>query len=427
MANSLLTINMITREAVRLWKNSNAFIQHVDMQYDDNFAKSGAKIGSALRIRLPNDFTVRSGPAAQVQDTAEQSTSLVLATQKGVDVSFNSVDRTMSLDDFSRRVLAPMVNNLCGSVAADVMSGVDSGGTNGAGICNYTQNGVQSADGAYATLTTSPVAQTFLTAGAYLKQNSAPMDAWKMILDPITESRTVAGLAGLFNPSPKISEQYKTGKMASDTLGFDWYMDQTVVSHTGGTYNGALTVNGANQTGLAITTNANGTGTLVVGDIVTFGTGALSTDVHMVNRITKVSTGQLRQFVVTAANLTSSATTLNIYPALIPFGTGSVQQQYQTVDNSPINGAQINIVNPASTTYRKNFGFAPEAVTMATADLIMPTKGVEESAREQFEGVAMRMLTAYIPGTDQLITRLDVLYGYLWVRPEWACIVADIV
>jgi hypothetical protein len=427
MANSLLTINMITREAVRLWKNSNAFIQHVDMQYDDNFAKTGAKIGSTLRIRLPNDFTVRTGPAAQVQDTAEQNTTLALATQKGVDVSFNSVDRTMSLDDFSRRVLAPMVNNLAGAVAADVMSGVDSGGTNGAGICNYVENGTQSASGAYAALTSSPVAQTWLTAGAFLKQNSAPMDAWKAILDPVTESRTVASLAGLFNPSPKISEQYKTGKMATDTLGFDWYMDQTVVQHTGGTYNGATTVNGASQTGLSITVNTNGTGTLVVGDIITFGTGASLLDVHLVNRITKQSTGQLKQFVVTAAFVGGTSTTLGIYPALIPFATGSVQQQYQTVDNSPINAAQINLVNPASTTYRKNFVFAPEAVTMATADLIMPTKGVEESAREQFDGVAMRMLTAYIPGTDQLITRLDVLYGFLWVRPEWACTVADIV
>jgi hypothetical protein len=427
MANSLLTINMITREAVRLWKNSNAFIQHVDSQYDDNYAKTGAKIGTSLRIRLPNDFTVRTGPAAQVQDTAEQNTTLVLATQKGVDVSFNSVDRTMSLDDFSRRVLAPMVNNLAGAVAADVMSGVDTGGTNGAGICNYVENGAAGVNQAFTSLTSSPVAQTWLTAGAFLKQNSAPMDNWKYILDPVTEARTVSSLAGLFNPAPKISEQYKTGKMASDTLGGDWYMDQTVLQHTGGSYNGLTTVNGAGQTGLAITTNANGSGTLVVGDIVSFGTGASAADVHQVNRITKQSSGQLKQFVVTTAFTGGTSTTLSIYPALIPFATGNIQQQYQTVDNSPINGGQINIVNPASTTYRKNFLFAPEAVTMATADLILPTKGVEESAREQFDGVAMRMLTAYVPGTDQLITRLDVLYGFLWIRPEWSCIVADLV
>lgn len=424
MSNSLLTINMITREAVRLWKNSNAFVQHVDMQYDDSFAKTGAKIGSSLRIRLPNDFTVRTGPAAQIQDTAEQSTTLVLATQKGVDVSFNSVDRTMSLDDFSRRILAPMVNNLAGAVAADVMSGVDTGGTNGAGICNYVQNGVPGAGGNYAAPIASPVAQTWLNAGAYLKQNSAPMGNWKFILDPVTEARTVASLAGLFNPQVKIGEQYRTGKMATDTLGGDWYMDQTVLQHTGGSYNGATTVNGAGQSGLAITVNTNGSGTLAVGDIVTFGTGSSSLDVHMVNRITKTATNQLRQFVVTAAFTAGTSTTLNVYPALIP-ASGGNQVQYQTVDNSPVNGAQINLVNPASTAYRKNFLFAPEGVTMATADLIMPTKGVEEAAREQFDGIAMRMLTAYVPGTDQLITRLDVLYGYLWVRPEWACVVAD--
>ena len=415
MANTLLTINLITREAVRLWKNANAFVQHVDMQYDDSFAKTGAKIGQSLRIRLPNDFTVRTGPAAQVQDTAEQSTTLVLATQKGVDVSFNTVDRTMSLDDFSRRVLAPMVNNLAGAVAADVMSGVDSGGTNGAGICNYVQN----SDGNGNLI--SPVAQTWLQAGAYLKQNSAPMDSWKFILDPITESRTVASLSGLFNPQVKISEQYESGMMAKNTLGGDWYMDQTVLQHTGGTYNGLGTVSGANQTGLSITINTNvGSGTTLIGDIVTFA------GVHMVNRITKQASSQLRQFVVTSAVTWGTTTTIGIYPALIP-AVGGNAVQYQTVDVSPANSASIVQVNPASTAYRKNFLFAPEAVTMATADLVMPTKGVEEAAREEFDGIAMRMLTAYVPGTDQLITRLDVLYGYLWVRPEWACAVADII
>lgn len=411
MANSLLTINMITREAVRLWKNSNAFIQHLDMQYDDNYAKTGAKIGTSLRIRLPSDFTVRTGPAASVQDTTEQNTTLVLATQKGVDVSFNTVDRTMSLDDFSRRVLAPMVNNLCGNVAADVMSGVDSGGTNGAGICNYVQN----SDGAGNLI--SPVAQTWLQAGALLKQNSAPMGDWKFILDPQTEARTVASLSGLFNPQQKIGEQYKTGKMASDTLGGDWYMDQTVLQHTGGSAAGYL-VNGAGQTGLNILINT-GTGTLNVGDIITFA------GVHMVNRITKQASSQLRQFVVTAA-APGGATNVSIYPALIP-AVGANTVQYQTVDVSPANGGAVLLVNPASVAYRKNFLFAPEGVTMATADLIMPTKGVEEAAREEFDGVAMRMLTAYIPGTDQLLTRLDVLYGYLWIRPEWACAVADVI
>jgi len=405
MANTLLTINMITREAVRLWKNSNAFIQNVDMQYDDSFAVSGAKIGSTLRIRLPNDFTVTTGPALSVQDTAEQSTTLVLATQKHVDVSYSTADRTLSLDDYSRRVLAPMVNNLAGAVAVDIMNGSEGG------ICNFVAN--QDANNNIL----SPIASTYLNAGASLDLNSAPIANRKIVNSPRTEARVVASLSGLLNPASQIGEQYVTGRMY-DALGFIWMKDQTAIAHTNGALaQGSATVNGANQTGLNLTVNALAAG-LNVGDIITIA------GVNAVNRITKATTGELRQFAVTA-NVAAGATSIPIYPALVP-AIGGQAVQYQTVTVSPANGANVNPVAglAASTAYRKNFAYAPEAVTLATADLEMP-KGVHEVAREEFDGVSMRMVTDYFIGTDQLITRLDVLYGYLWIRPEWAVAVAD--
>ena len=409
MANSLLTINMITREAVRLWRNSNEFIRNIDIQYDDSFARTGAKIGTSLRIRYPNDFTVRTGPAASVQDTAEQSTTLVLATQKGVDVSYSSVDRTMSLDDFSKRVLAPMINNLAGAVAADVMNGVDGG------VSNWTAN----VDGSNNVL--APTAATWLQAGAILDLNSAPKSNRKIIMDPLTEARTVSSLAGLFNPTARISEQYESGRMMR-ALGFEWYMDQTVLKHTTATYSGSLTVNGAGQTGLIVTVNAI-TGGLNTGDIITFAS------VNSVNKITKVSTGQLKQFVVTAP-LASGGTSLSVFPAIIPAGMDMagnlVQVQYQTVDKSPANSAAITVVTNSAAVYRKNIAFASEAVTLATADLEVP-RGVHEADRAVFDGVSMRMVSAYNIATDQFITRVDVLYGYLWVRPEWAVAVADVI
>jgi len=404
MANSLLTINMITREAVRLWRNTNAFIQHIDMQYDESFARTGAKIGTALRIRYPNDFTVRTGATASVQDTNETNTTLVLATQQGVDVSYSSVDRTMSLDDFSRRVLAPMVNNLAGAVAVNVMSGAEGG------ISNYVANVSGGA-------TISPSAQTWLQAGAKLDLMSTPRSLTrKVIMHPQTQANTVASLSGLFNPAAKISEQYRSGQMASDTLGFDWYMDQTVIAHTNGTFNAVGgTVNGADQTGSTLTVNA-GTGTLNLGDVITID------DCFAVNRITKQSTGQLAQFVVTDDVLTAF-TEIPIYPAIVP-GNGTNQVQYQTVVASPDNAAQVRQVGVASETYLKNFAFAPDAVTMATADLELP-RGVHEADRQAYDGISLRMISDYDVRSDQFITRLDVLYGYLWVRPEWACVVAD--
>lgn len=402
MSNSLLTINMITREAVRLWKNTNAFIQNIDQQYDDSFAKVGAKVGTQLRVRLPNDYTVRTGAAAQVQDTTEQSTTLVVATQKGVDVSFSSVDRTMSLDDYSERVLAPAINNLAGNIAADIMSGVEGG------VCNLVANTDSNGN------IINPVISTFLNAGASLDTNSAPTGRRKVVQDPFTQARTVSTLSGLLNPMPDISRQYSTGTMAQ-ALGMEWMMDQTVVKHTTGTFT-AGTVNGANQTGLTLTVNAI-TGTLAKGDIITIA------GVNAVNRITKQTTGQLRQFVVTAA-AGNGATSISIYPALVP-AVGGNAVQYQTVDASPANGAAISLATPAGSTYRKNIAYAPEAITMATADLVLPAQGIVEGAREAFDNISMRMITDYTVGTDQLITRLDVLYGYLYIRPEWAVVIAD--
>jgi len=405
MSNTLLTINMITREAVRLWKNSNAFLQNVDMQYDSSFAVAGAKIGSALRIRLPNDFVVTTGPGLSVQDTTETNTTLVLATQKHVDVSYSTADRTLSLDDYSRRVLAPMINNLAGAVAVDLMSGSEGG------ICNFVANQDVNNN------VLSPVMSTYLNAGAQLALNSAPIANRKIVNNPITEARVVASLSGLLNPASQISRQYTTGRMY-DALNFIWMSDQTGIAHTTGTLaQGSATVDGADQTGLNLTVNALA-GSLNIGDIITIA------GVYQVNRITKQTTGQLRQFAVTA-NVAVGATSIPIYPALVPAVNGQ-PVQYQTVTVSPADGAAVN---PASTlaagvTYRKNFAYAPEAVTLATADLEMP-RGVHEAAREEFDGISMRMITDYMIGTDQLITRLDVLYGYLWIRPEWACVVAD--
>jgi hypothetical protein len=406
MANTLLTINLITREAVRLWKNSNAFIQNVDMQYDESFAVTGAKIGSTLRIRLPNDFTVVKGPALSVQDTAEQSTTLTLATQAHVDVAYSTADRTLSLDDYSRRVLAPMVNNLAGQVAVDIM------GASEGGVCNFVANQDNN------NVIINPNQGTYLNAGASLDLNSAPIANRKIVNNPRTEARVVSSLSGLFNPNSEISRQYVSGRMY-DALGFIWMKDQTAITHTNGALaQGSATVNGANQTGLALTVNATAQ-PLNQGDIITIA------GVNAVNRITKGDTGELRQFAVTTP-VAAGATSVPIYPALIPGGVGGAQVQYQTVTVSPANGAAVNPTNglAASAKYRKNIAYAPEAVTLATADLEMP-QGVHEVAREMFDGVSMRMITDYFIGTDQLITRLDVLYGFLWIRPEWAVVVAD--
>ena len=81
MANTNLTIDMITNEALMILHQKSNFLGTINRQYDDSYAKAGAKIGDTLRIRLPNQYVVRNGAALNTNDTTETSTSLQVATQ----------------------------------------------------------------------------------------------------------------------------------------------------------------------------------------------------------------------------------------------------------------------------------------------------------------------------------------------------------
>jgi hypothetical protein len=402
MPNTLLTINQITREAVEIFVNSNAFIKNIDRQFDDEFGKSGAKIGSQLRIRLPNDYTVADGPGLSIQDTSEQYTVLTMATQKNVGISFATADLLLSLDDYAERIILPAMNNLAGKVATTVMQGVEGG------ISNIVAN----VDGANNILT--PNSGTYLIAGARLADNSAPTPNHRIINDPWTQARVVQSLSGLLNPGSAISEQYYEGVMYR-ALGFTWFMDQTVIKHTAGTFT-AGTVASAGQTGTTLTTNAI-TGTLLAGDIINIA------GVNAVNRVNKQSTGMLQQFVI-VTSVATAATSLSIYPAIIP-PVGGNDVQYETVTASPALNATISLFTLPGVTYRKNFAYAPQLITLATGELPLPQNVVASRAR--YDNISIRIVTDYMIATDQEPTRVDVLFGYLFVRPEWGCIVADAV
>lgn len=405
---------MITKEAVRLFKNSNLFIMNMDTQYDKQFAVDGAKIGDTLRIRLPSDFIVTDGPAMQLQDNTQQFTTLTVSSQKNVATPYTTAERTMSIDDFSDLTLAPMINNLAGKVALDIMTGSEGG------VCNFTSN----VDGAGNIIT--PTSDQFLDANAILDDQGADDMDRRVVNSPKTDARTTTALQGLLNPTPEISEQFRSGKMKSGLGYARWFRDQTVISHTSGLYNAAVTVNGGGQTtgtgGGNINTSAMPVGSnLKKGDIITID------GVNGVNRVTKQSQGTLRQFVITA-DVPAGAVQIPVYPGLIPSATGLAggpDQQYQTVDASPLNGATVRMVTKSGEVYRKSIAYTQKAVTMATADLVLPRKAIEEGARANYNGIAMRIITDYLPNSDQLATRVDVLFGKRYLRPEWLCVIAD--
>jgi hypothetical protein len=401
MSNTLLTPTAVTREALRILHQKLNFIGTINRQYDDSFAKSGAKIGDSLKIRLPNQYSVRTGRTIDVQDTTESSVTLQIATQKGVDLSFTSNELTLSLDDFSSRVLDPAMTVLAANIESDAMS--------------MYKDVYQEVSDVGATATVDLV----LAVAEKLTNSLTPISDRTLNLTTRMNRNLVDALKGLFNDPAKLSKNYREGMVANNFLGFQKVFENTMWKlHTTGTDDGTgdylVNDGGTIAEGSTSITVDTGAGTWKKGDIFFFA------GVNSVHPETKEDTGRLQQFVVTA-DTTTSATTINFSPAL--YSTGPKQN----IDAMPADDAALEKDEYDETTaignaadYYVAMGYHKDAFAFATADLIMP-KGVDFSAREVQDGISMRIIRDYDINNDTLPCRIDVLYGYKTLRPELAC------
>lgn len=393
MANTNLTIDMITNQALMILHQKLNFVGTINRQYDSSFAKSGAKIGDTLRIRLPNEYTVRTGAALNTQDTTETSTSLQVATQKGVDVNFTSEELTLDIDSFSQRILEPAMSVLAANIEADAMSMYKD-------VYNFVDN-----EGSALTMAKA------LAGGKKLTDSLAPYTDRCLNMHTQDNVDLVDALKGLFNAQDKLSSNYKEGRMAGPFAGFDGIYENTLWgTHTTGTAaegDTSYDINGADQTGSTIVVDG-GTTTFLKGDVITFA------GVNRVHPESKADTGELQQFVVTADS-GASATSLSISPALTTSGGG------QNVTGSPANNAAVNKVGGGSgAAWTNTMAYHKDAFAFATADLVMP-KGVDMAARKVMDGISMRIVRDYDINNDKFPCRIDVLYGYKAIRPQLAC------
>jgi hypothetical protein len=386
---------MITRKALEILENNLVITRNVNRQYDDSFAVEGAKIGSTLRIRLPDRALVTDGAALQVQDDNEQYTTLTVSSQKHIGVNFTSAELTMQLDDFAERVLKPRISQLASSIDADV--------------ANSFKNVYQSVGTPGTTPSTSLV---LLQAQQKLNEAAAVMSPRYATVNPAANAGLVEGMKGLFNPTSTISKQFKNGMMGEGVLGFDEInMSQSIKQYTTGNWGTSITVTsavtsqGSTSLGISFTGSSK---TWNVGDVFTVA------GVYAVNPQTRETTGSLQQFVVTAAASGSSTATLSVSPAMY-----TADQALATIDAFPAASAVVTMLGSAATAYPQNLVYHKDAITFATADLLLP-QGVDMASRAVHNGISMRVVRQYDINNDRMPCRIDVLYGYSVIRPQMA-------
>jgi len=396
MANLLLTPTAVTREALRILHQKLNFVGATNRQYDDQYARTGAKIGSDLKVRLPNQYAVRKGVSLSAQDTVESSVTISIASQYGVDLNFTSVDLTLSLDDFSKRILQPAMSVLAANIEGDALAAL------------YKD--------VYYSVTNFGSAATFakaLSARKVLTDNLAPNSMRTVTLQTQDNVDLVDALKGLFQDSKEIAEQYREG-LVGRTAGFDWYENTLLPSHTRGV--GAGTTTDTRTSALALTSTAVtsltvgalATGGLNKGDIIRIA------NVMRAHPETKANTGVQQSFVLTA-DAASGATSISISPSIILSGS------YQNVVIPTVaQSAVFTAEGTASSTYPVSLAFQKDAFAFVTADLVMPN-GVDFSARQVLDGISMRIVRQYDINNDKFPCRLDVLWTAKSIRPQFAC------
>jgi hypothetical protein len=341
---------------------------------------------------------VTDGAALQVQDDNEQYTTLTVSSQKHIGINFTSAELTMQLDDFAERVLKPRISQLAASVDADVA------------------NAYKSIFNTVGTPGTTPAtALVLLQAQQKLNESAAPMSPRYATVNPAANAGLVNGLSGFFNPQSTISRQFKTGMMGEGVLGYDeMNMSQSIVNHTTGNFPAApicaSTVPSTQGATTLDITYTSGTKSLKQGDVFTIAA------VYAVNPQTRLSTGSLQQFVVTAdQTLTSTSATIAFLPAMY-----TATNALATVDAFPAASAALTFVGTASTVYPQNLVYHKNAITLATADLLLP-QGVDMASRQVHNGISMRIVRQYDINNDRMPCRVDVLYGFSTIRPPMAC------
>ena len=396
----LLTPTIITKESLVILENNLVAANRVNRKFENQFVK----IGNTLTIRKPNQFQISSGAALQVQNIAEPSVTITVNQQKHVDFQFTSQDLTLTVEEFSERYLKPAMARLANQIDFDVL-------TNTMSISNFV-----------GTPGVNPVSfsSSVQLVGRRMDDNAAPQDNRTLVLNPNGYWGLAGGQTGLF-VMPTAKDALVKGYLA--TIGnYEVYMDQNIqgISTSAGlTHNSASAFIISSGAGSGNTTSLFGGGGTTNGEGVSIGETFTVAGVNNVNPQSKLSTGVLKSFVVTATTGTvgTSTITITFSPAIVTSGP------YQNVTGPASTGSAVvwlTGTTAANITSPNNIAFTRDAFGLVMVPMEIP-QGVDFAARETYRNISMRVIRAYDINNDGFPTRIDMLYGSTVYYDELAC------
>jgi hypothetical protein len=397
MANTFINSTLLSKEAAVEFELNNTFIATANRKYDGLFTDQTYDAGDTVNIRLDNQFLVKRGDTVTAGDVKETSLPLTLQELYSVPVEYSTVDLSTKLrrNTWMDRVFKPAVRALVSDVNKDIASLAE------------TQTYIHSG-------TPATSVATFLaidTLGAILTERGVmPNQDWYCTLNPRDSSTLKAALQNSFNTTlnTEISLRSQLGRLSY----FDMMVDQSIAVHTPDTTSiGTPVVNGAVSSGSII--NMSGltpstAGIVKAGDVISIA------GVQSVNRVTRQSTGQDMQWVVTADadSDVSGDIEVHVSPAII----SDTANPNRNVTNAVPNAAAVtfNGTNAARNPHKINLAYTQSALSVVTPPLA-PLDSPESSVfKDPKTGLSLRVSQTAEVLNNKNVLRIDLLIGYRW-------------
>lgn len=403
MTITLLEPTVIAMEALMMFENNMVMGAHIHRKYKKEFKK----VGDTITIRKPVKFTVTKARTRTESGVTEPSVTLQVATQAHVSWDFTSVDLTMTIEEYSERYIKPAANVLANTVDADLTA-----------LYDDVYNEVHESSGFV-----TPASFIVLgKAGQRLDEEAVPQDGRVLVLNPAGNWSLANALRTVY--VKEVAKPILQRGYLATIANFEIFMDQNIKAHTVGDFasSGCSVVVGSVGATINGTSLALGQFTVVDTEVLKVGDVFTIAAVYAVNPVSGLSTGELRQFVVTAdascagtETTTGRDVTVYISPEIIDTGA------YKTVNQDPVNGAAVTIVGSAGMSIPQNLAFHKNAFALVTVPLEMPHGVWGARASNKKTGLSIRVLKAYDVDDDEEICRMDILYGVKTLYPELAC------
>ena len=376
-------------------RDNMVFCGFVDKADASDFeGKNGFKSGDTIYTSVPPRYIPVQDNldiTSTIQDSVEEKKPLTLNKTETIGMKFDSLELATDVDVANAlkrygipaaEAIAQNIEARCLEIASDAT--YNSVGTPGSNSFNVSD---------------------ILAARTKLNQNLCRPGDRALFMTSAAGAKAVDARKGLFQDSSSIAKQYLNG-MVGRADGFDWYETELINTHTNGS-----DVTGGETDG---TTSEGASALVVTGFSAAPAKGTVFTlaGIYQVHPITKAVTSELQQFVVgTGATTTNIPVTPSLYAA-----SGGLKN----ISALPTNDTAITFVGAASTGYSQNLALHKSAFKMVTAPLYAP-RGVDLVATQTVDGITVNLVRAFDIKTREVITRLDVLYAFDPVRPEWSC------